>query len=223
VLGQLNNATNQIVPKTVYTDADPAMGAVLKNMWPTTHHSHCIFHLNNNFVKKLKLIMGKSFKECYWLFYSSRNSLLEIDFERRWMQFVEFVEPFPKAHRYAIETLYPTRHSWAREVSHSSTLLHLIDAIQNRLDEEARYARISEQKNMNPSIGLSHIASQYFSGIDSLLKEYLTPHILSLQCIQLSESFLYDATEISFDWDNFLLEPEDITENGCLEDDYERS
>ncbi|CAG8725183.1 9737_t:CDS:2, partial [Cetraspora pellucida] len=207
VLGQLNNATNQIVPKTVYTDADLAMGAALKNMWPTTHHSHCIFHLNNNFVKKLKPIMGKSFEECYQLFYSSRNSLLEIDFERRWMRFVEFVEPFPKAHRYAIETLYPTRHSWAvcytqtrftagiqstqrveginaiikREVSHSSTLLHLIDAIQNRLDEEARYARISEQKNMNPSIGLPHIASRYFSGIDSLLKEYLTPHVLSLQ------------------------------------------
>ncbi|CAG8837002.1 3659_t:CDS:2, partial [Cetraspora pellucida] len=71
-------------------DADPAMGAALKNMWPTTHHSHCIFHLNNNFVKKLKPIMGKSFEECYWLFYSFRNSLLEIDFEHRWMRFVEF-------------------------------------------------------------------------------------------------------------------------------------
>ncbi|CAG8830350.1 22999_t:CDS:2, partial [Cetraspora pellucida] len=155
--------------------------------------------------------------------------LLEIDFEHRWMRFVEFVEPFPKVHRYAIEMLYPTCHSWAvcytqthftasiqstqrveginaiikREVSHSLTLLYLIDAIQNRLDEEARYARISEQKNMNPSIGLPHIASQYFSGIDSLLKEYLTLHILSLQY-------------------NFPLEPEDITENECLEDDYER-
>ncbi|CAG8514352.1 13898_t:CDS:2 [Dentiscutata heterogama] len=52
--------------------------------------------------------------------------------------------------------------------------------------------------------------------------EYLTLHVLSLQCQQLSESFLYDATEISYNWDNFLLEPEDILENSCLEDDYER-
>ncbi|CAG8727275.1 3441_t:CDS:2, partial [Cetraspora pellucida] len=30
VLEQLNHATNQIIPKTVYTDADPAMGTALR-------------------------------------------------------------------------------------------------------------------------------------------------------------------------------------------------
>ncbi|CAG8831765.1 11715_t:CDS:2, partial [Gigaspora margarita] len=56
----------------------------------------------------------------------------------------------------------------------------------------------------------------------SLIKEYLTPHILSLQQLQLSESFLYDANEVSFDWNNILSEPENIMENGYLEDDYEQ-
>ncbi|CAG8658737.1 12521_t:CDS:2 [Gigaspora rosea] len=73
---------------------------------------------------------------------------------------------------------------------------------------------------MNPLVGLPHIASCYFSGIDSLIKEYLTPHVFSLQRLQLSESFLYNANEVSFDWNNFLSEPENIMENGYLEDDY---
>ncbi|CAG8676923.1 7231_t:CDS:2, partial [Cetraspora pellucida] len=245
---QLNNATNKIIPRTVYTDADPAMGAALRNIWSDTHHSYCIFHLNNNFVKKLKPIMGKQFDECYKLFYRSQNSLFEVDFEHCWAEFVEFLNPFPKASRYALETLYSTRCSWAicytqtrftagiqstqrvegmnaiikKEVSHSSTLLHLIDAIQNRLDEEARYARISKQKNTNPSVGLPHIANRYFPAINSLIQKYLTPHILSFQREQLSESFLYDASEITYEWGNEMPESTNIIENGYLEDDYER-
>ncbi|CAG8544584.1 6039_t:CDS:2 [Racocetra persica] len=62
-----------------------------------------------------------------------------------------------------------------KEVSHSSTLLYLVDAIQNHLNEE-----------------------------------------------QLSKYFLYDATEIFYNWDQCLQEPENIVENGCLKDDYER-
>ncbi|CAG8822341.1 25890_t:CDS:2, partial [Gigaspora rosea] len=40
VLEQLHNATNSIVPKTIYSDADLAMGAALLNIWPNMHHSH---------------------------------------------------------------------------------------------------------------------------------------------------------------------------------------
>ncbi|CAG8737845.1 5413_t:CDS:2, partial [Racocetra persica] len=69
---------------------------------------------------------------------------------------------------------------------------------------------------------LSIIASRYFPTIDSLIQEYLTPHILSLQRQQLSESFLYDASEISYEWDNNIPEPTDIIESGYLEDNYER-
>ncbi|CAG8826211.1 17595_t:CDS:2, partial [Gigaspora rosea] len=89
--------------------------------------------------------------------------------------------------RYALGTLYPTRHSW-------SHIIHLFDSIQNQLNEEARYARINEQKNTNPAIGLLH----------------------------LSESFLYELTELSFDWDKNFFDPNKIMEDGCLEDDYEQ-
>ncbi|CAG8683833.1 24124_t:CDS:2, partial [Gigaspora rosea] len=219
---QLNIATNRMISKTIYTDADPAMGQ-LCDVYGQTH-----------------IILT--------LFYRSRNSLYETDFKRHWTRFVEFLKSFPKASRYALETLYPSRYSWAfcyiqtrftagiqstqrvksmnaiikKEVLHSLTLLHLVDAIQNRLNEEARYARINEQRNINPSIGLPHIATKFFPIIDSLIQEYLTSHVLSLQRQQLSECFLYNATEISYDWDQFLQEPENIVENGCLEDDYER-
>ncbi|CAG8807352.1 19672_t:CDS:2, partial [Gigaspora margarita] len=100
-----------------------------------------------------------------------------------------------------------------KEVLHNTTLLHLVDAIQNRLNEEARYAQIMNKKNTNPTIGLPHIA-------DSLIQKYLTSHILSLQRQQLSESFLYETIEVSFDWDKDFPEPENIMEDGYIEDDY---
>lgn len=94
---ELISTTNGIIPKTIYSDANPAMSVALQNIWPDTYHSYCIFHMNNNFIKKMKAIIGKNFDECYKLFYRSCNSLFKANFEHRWAQFVEFIEPFPKA------------------------------------------------------------------------------------------------------------------------------
>ncbi|CAG8588254.1 7994_t:CDS:2 [Cetraspora pellucida] len=107
-----------------------------------------------------------------------------------------------------------------KEVSHNTTLLNLVDAIQNQLNEEVCYARINKQKNANPIMGLPHIASQYFLTIDSLIQEYLTSHIFSLQRQQLSESFLYDITELFFDWDKNFSESENTMKVGFFEDNY---
>ncbi|CAG8735863.1 2036_t:CDS:2 [Dentiscutata erythropus] len=128
--------------------------------------------------------MSKNFDEYYKLFYHSRNSLFEANFKRHWAQFVEFIESFPKATQYVLGTLYPA---------------------------QARYARINEQKNTNPTISLPYIAGQYFPTIDPLIQEQ-----------QLSESFLYEATELSFNWNKDFSEPENVMKNGCIEDDYER-
>ncbi|CAG8707658.1 28412_t:CDS:2, partial [Racocetra persica] len=128
-------------------------------------------------------------------------TLFEANFKHHWVEFIAFLEPFPKAFHYALETLYSMQSINGiikKEVSHSTTLLYLVDTIQNRLNEEAHYAQINEQKNMNPTIGLPHVASHYFSAIDSLLREYLTPYVLSLQ------------------------KPENIIDNECREDDYEQ-
>ncbi|CAG8805346.1 7635_t:CDS:2, partial [Racocetra persica] len=77
--------------------------------------------------------------------------LFEANFERHWAEFIVFLEPFPKAFRYALETLYPTPSIQStqriesinriikKEVSRSTTLLHLVDTIQNCLNEEAYY------------------------------------------------------------------------------------
>ncbi|CAG8719593.1 14096_t:CDS:1, partial [Racocetra persica] len=83
------------------------------------------------------------------------------NFEHHWVQFIAFLELFPKASHYVLEILYSTYHSWAiyyiqtcftagiqstqriesingiikKEVSHSTMLLHLVDIIQNRLNK----------------------------------------------------------------------------------------
>ncbi|CAG8738038.1 18025_t:CDS:2, partial [Racocetra persica] len=113
------------------------------------------------------------------------NSLFEVDFERCWAQFVQFLNLFPKASWYVLETLYSTYQSWA------------VCYTQTRFTAGIQSTQRVER--------MPHIANRYFLAIDSLLQEYLTPHIISLQRQQLSESFLYDATEMSYDWDTLPL------------------
>ncbi|CAG8761154.1 22902_t:CDS:2 [Cetraspora pellucida] len=226
VLEQLNDATNSIIPKTIYSNTEPAIGAALQNLWPNAQHSHCIFYLNNNFIKKMKGIMNKDFNECYKHFCNFHNSLFEADFEHHWAWHHSWAVWYTQACFTA--SIQSTQHVKGinaiikKEVSHNTTLLNLVDAIQNQLNEEAYYARINEQKNANPIMSLPHIASQYFPTIDSLIQTYLTPHILSLQRQQLSESFLYNITELFFDWDKNFSELKNTMEVGFLEDNYEQ-
>ena len=53
VLQELKNSCD-IVPKVLYTDADLALIAAVRNNYQDTHHLHCIFHIDLNLRKKLK-------------------------------------------------------------------------------------------------------------------------------------------------------------------------
>ncbi|CAG8645206.1 15146_t:CDS:10 [Dentiscutata erythropus] len=88
--------------------------------------------------------------------------------------------------------------------------------LSKEMIEDVRFYTCSTE-----GIGLPHVAGRYFPTIDSLIQEYLISYILSLQRQQLSKSFLYEATELSFDWNKDFSEPENVMEDGYIEDDYE--
>jgi hypothetical protein len=52
----LLTATGGLVPRLLYTDADPAMIAAVNSSWPTTKHHFCLFHIRKNLEKHF---MGK--------------------------------------------------------------------------------------------------------------------------------------------------------------------
>jgi hypothetical protein len=78
-------------------------------------------------------------------------------------------------------------------------------------DQQSKKAMLSECKNEIPTRGIPSIMGKYFSDLDKLLKEYLTPQILQKQRDQMAQSLCYDTVlienwlpllDVSF---NFLL------------------
>ncbi|PKY44770.1 hypothetical protein RhiirA4_459168 [Rhizophagus irregularis] len=65
------------------------------------------------------------------------------------------------------------------------------------------------------TVGLSHLSSQFFSDVDTVIVEFLTPLILSLQRFQISQLFTYEEQLISYSFDN---SPSDTPNNNFIED-----
>jgi transposase-like protein len=99
-----------IEPKTIITDADPAMIGALQQELPDTFHVTCIYHLSQNLPKRLKSILGKDYMQFLNDFYIARNSISEDTFEFRWKK---LQEKYPQAENYLTNTLYKTKESWA--------------------------------------------------------------------------------------------------------------
>ncbi|CAB4415220.1 unnamed protein product [Rhizophagus irregularis] len=65
------------------------------------------------------------------------------------------------------------------------------------------------------TVGLSHLSSQFFSDVDTVIVEFLTPLILPLQRFQISQLFTYEEQLISYSFDN---SPSDTPNNNFIED-----
>src|SRR5271154_1880312 len=58
---QVNLATNNMYPKVIMTDADPAVHAAIRSTFPMTYPMHCTFHISQNLIKKCRNFLEKSF------------------------------------------------------------------------------------------------------------------------------------------------------------------
>ncbi|CAB4402035.1 unnamed protein product [Rhizophagus irregularis] len=118
-------------------------------------------------------------------------------------------------------TLYNNRISWAKaympfqSLNSTSTLCEVEEAINKRYEEEIRYCQLTDLKAKYTTVGLPHLSSQFFSDVDTVIVEFLTPLILSLQCFQISQSFTYEGQLISCSFDN---SPSDTPDDNFVED-----
>ena len=77
------------------------------------------------------------------------------------------------------------------EANSGSSLCQLHSGIELRLKDEAKYSRLQEFRNMNPTTGMPLVSNTIFKSVDEICKKYLTPNSLALQRKQIVEAHLY--------------------------------
>ncbi|EXX68017.1 hypothetical protein RirG_108960 [Rhizophagus irregularis DAOM 197198w] len=217
ILKCLMKATDNIIPKSIWTDFEPELINAISQVFPNTQHFLCLFHIWQNIIKHLKTPLGSNFNNFSKAFYSCKNSLSIEIFEQRW----EFmIKTFPECQRYMIRTLYPVRMNWAKaytpfqfnaSIQSTQSVESFNEAIDKRHKEEIKYCQLVDLKAKYTTIGLPHISSQIFSSVDVIIVKFLTPLILSLQQFQISQSFTYEGQ----------IAPEDLNlQSNTLNDNF---
>ncbi|RHZ71330.1 hypothetical protein Glove_260g9 [Diversispora epigaea] len=202
---QINLATDNLHPRVIMTDADPAVHAAIRSTFLTTYPMHCTFHISQNLIKKLQKLLGKKFQEFSSKFYIVRNTLHKLFFESKWK---DLINEYPEAQQY-LNTLYNTKEAWAHPwtcrqftaglhafspveslnawiksyiFNSNISLCELADVIEKRQLSEDRNHQLILWKAAIPCISTQISTSAFmFASIDKKLEEYLPPAILDLQ------------------------------------------
>ena len=215
-----------VSPRIVFTNSDPSMIRSIKDIYPNAQHLLCIFHIDLNLRKKLKGKLGNQFEEFRSKFYACRNSLCEELFERRWNQ---QIEQYPAAAKYLSDTLYSTKNSWAvpwicklfttgaqstqqiesinkhvhDKVDRSTSLCNLLVSINDHIKNDEHLEKFEVERNALPTIGMPMLNTRFFSQVDAIIKELLTPVMLGKQRSQMNQSVCYDIKQIT-EWHHLM-------------------
>ncbi len=208
-------ATNNLPPKVLFTDSDPAIIAAVQVVYPQTRHLLYVYHLLENVKKKAKFkLQGEAASSFVTDFYTIRNSYSEQKFDKKYKEMLTKYEP---CRPYLEKRLYPSRKSWTRYciskifttgvestqrvesingvikklVDRGTLLKELVTAIECELDKESQYTRMNDYYGSNPSVGLPSIYKTIFKELDSVLQANLLPIPLLIQKAQMNQSLLY--------------------------------
>ena len=64
------------------------MQIAISNKYPKAIVRHCVFHIQQNLVKKIKRKLNSKWDDFIKEFYALRNSLVISDFENRWVKLI---------------------------------------------------------------------------------------------------------------------------------------
>ncbi|CAG8635410.1 2863_t:CDS:2, partial [Dentiscutata heterogama] len=137
-------------------------------------------------------------------------------FEVRWQN---LLQKFSLAANYLNRVLYPSHHAWAcaftskiftagvqttshiegynsiiKRVLHSnSSLCDLVKTLDERLEKEAEWNHFFKYQTLTNCIGIISVGSEMFSVISHVMMEYLTPHILSVEYVEMAQCLYFNA------------------------------
>src|SRR2546423_12884435 len=83
-----------------------------------------------------------------------------------------------------------------RLLTSSSSLCDLVDALDARLQDEAQWNWFFEYKTMSSCMGIVSVGYDFFPEIDKQMSKYLTPHILSMECLKMAQCLYFVASQI---------------------------
>jgi len=221
ILECTKNAT-MVEPLVFVTDADPAADAAIRQIYETTYPVHCIFHISENLPKNTKSKLSNQYEDFVRDFYHCRNSLCEELFYERWSK---LTEKYPSVKDYLMRALYPSRQAWARaftskiftagvqttsrvegynniikrELSSSNTLCDLANVLDTRLEREVQWNRFFEYHTLSNCMGITSVSHDLFPEVDKLMSNYLTPHILSAERLEIAQCLYFIASKVESD------------------------
>src|SRR5205823_13194222 len=124
--------------------------------------------------------------------------------EKRW---VKLLNDYPAAAKYSNDTLYGTKTSWAnpwiynkftagvqstqriesinmhiyQKVDRATSLYNLLISLNDHISQEEHLMQFEIQHNALPTVGLPMLNVRFFSKVDEILKNYLTPIMLEIK------------------------------------------
>ena len=218
-MAKIHYTTDGLAPHVLFTDADPAMIAAIYETLPMTKHNYCIWHIRKNLEKNLKGKLHSKYADFVKAWNKCHNSFSENEFKKKWY---DLLINYPAARKYLKRALGVDVTGWAlcytyrsfnariqstqyvesynslikRSVRTSTILFELDEQIQIQLDRKEQYERLGEQIHQNPTVGLPSVTERYFKWINTIIKKYLTPRVLKMQCCQMNESLLYRTRKV---------------------------
>jgi hypothetical protein len=131
--------------------------------------------------------------------------------------------------KYLTNTLYSTKNSWAvpwirnrftagaqstqriesinkhihDKVDRSTSLCNLLISITDHVKNDEYLEKFEIERNALPTIGMPMLNTRFFSRIDAIIKEILTPVMLGKQRAQMNQSVCYDINHIT-EWSRLI-------------------
>ncbi|CAG8641550.1 4293_t:CDS:2, partial [Racocetra fulgida] len=79
----------------------------------------------------------------------------------------------------------------------TSSLCDLVKTLDSRLEKEAEWNRFFQYQILSLCIGIAPVGSEIFPAIDQTMLEYLTPHILSVEHVEMAQCLYFNATLVT--------------------------
>ena len=124
-----------------------------------------------------------------------------------------------------MRALYPSRQAWARaftskiftagvqttsrvegynniikrELSSSNTLCDLANVLDTQLEREVQWNRFFKYHTLSNCMGITSVSHDLFPEVDKLMSNYLTPHILSAERLEIAQCLYFIASKVESD------------------------
>ena len=89
------------------------------------------------------------------------------------------------------------------KVDRATSLCNLLISINDRIKNDEHLEKFEVERNALPTIGLPMLNTRFFSRVDAIIKEFLTPVMLGKQRSQMIQSVCYDVDRVA-EWRHLI-------------------